>query len=319
MLFPQKDIWELEQEESDDSGVSEALASKEENAAASGEEDGSSTGAEAEDYYLDRHVSLANQFYPSAMGMTFYTEDPRPALEVRVTGAWYGRCNWDECAVSLEDDVQSLLRETGADAFVIQAEGILKPTREFSWDEFNDVQRRARRLTPALSSDDIAELRDSGVLRRNEDVQAIIGRDYVEWSRLSEESVDGAALERLRTVWLVVWSVKKLKRQIEYGWQRKPVEFKVPLSDHGDGRFQKKLGDGLSLSCFTRTEEARGRVRHTVSLVNTHVSEGRAADEDVFCQAGLTIEATDGSPVFCDLPDPEAHVSDSERASLALL
>ena len=319
MLFPQKDTWELEEEESDDSGVSEALASKEENAAASGEEEGSSTRAEADDYYLDRHVSLANQFYPSAMGMTFYTGYPRPALEVCVTGAWYGRCSWDECAVSLEEDVQSLLRETGADAFVIQTEGILKPTREFSWDEFSDVQERACKLVPALSRGDLAELRESGVLRRNEDAEAIVGRDYVEWSRLDEESVDGAALERLRTVWLMVWSVKKLQRQSQYGWQRESVEFKVPLSHHDEGRFQEELSDGLSLSCFTRTDEARGRVRHTVSLINTHVSEGRAADADVFCQAGVTIEAADGSPAFCDLPDPETHVSDSERASLALL
>jgi len=304
MLFPQNEVWEPGEEENDDSGSREAAAD---------------TETEASDYYLDRHISLANQFYPSAMGLTFYTDNTPVALEVCVSGAWYRRCNWDECAVNLEEVPGSVLQHTGAIAFVVHANGILKPTRRFGWDEVGRVQKRAGELLATLPEEDVGPLREVGFLRKNDRPEVILGRYYAEWSKLQSAAVSGTTKKQLHTIWRIVWSVRKLCRQIEYGWVREPVNAVVSISDRDGERFETDICDGLALTCFRRRDETRGRTRYTVSLINTHVSAGRAADDEVFCQAKLSVRASDGSAVFCDLPDPETVVQDDERASLALL
>jgi len=323
MLFPQGDVWEPGEEENDDSGSSEAAAYRKSGAGdyylSSGSESGADRKGEVDDYYLDRHISLANQFYPSAMGLTFYVESTVIPLEVRVSGAWYRRCKWDECAVRIEEDPGDTLRDISAGALVVYEEGILRPRRRFGRDELRGIEKRAREVLATLPEEDVEGLRNSSFLRDHDGPDVIVGRDYAEWSKLESAAVGGATKRRLYRIWRAVWSVRKLCGQIEYGWVRKPVDVIIPISHSDDGQFETDICDGLALTCFRRGDKASGRTRYTVSLINTHVSAGRAADDEVFFQAQLMVRAPDGSAVFCDLPEPETIERDHESASLALL
>jgi len=84
VLYPQK-ATRRHEDEVDDSAANEA----------------SGKATEEEDY-LDRRINTSNDYYPSAMGLSFYTKAECTGLKIRVRSSWYQRTSVDDCRVKLD-------------------------------------------------------------------------------------------------------------------------------------------------------------------------------------------------------------------------
>ena len=64
------------------------------------------------DKIMDEYINLTNQYYPSAMGISFYTSGKCPSLNVKVSAAKYRKMtDDDECIVFLENIPESAKKD----------------------------------------------------------------------------------------------------------------------------------------------------------------------------------------------------------------
>ncbi|MHC2994907.1 MAG: helicase [Candidatus Atribacteria bacterium] len=64
------------------------------------------------DKIMDEYINLTNQYYPSAMGISFYTSGKYPSLNVKVSAAKYRKMtDDDECLVFLENIPESAKKD----------------------------------------------------------------------------------------------------------------------------------------------------------------------------------------------------------------
>jgi len=84
ILYPQKAERDL-QEEIDDTGGSEVESKEDQNS------------------FLDNHINMTNQYYPSAMGISFYVEGEEPELALTIYSARYVDTKPDDCKVKIKE------------------------------------------------------------------------------------------------------------------------------------------------------------------------------------------------------------------------
>lgn len=112
ILYPQKAQIELE-EEVDDSGSNIVNPEDEENS------------------YLDNHINIANQYYPSAMGISFYTKGINPEINVSVHAAKYKPTDLKDITFSTEEVPDFLIKDDLFNTIFNLEENIIYPEKNF--------------------------------------------------------------------------------------------------------------------------------------------------------------------------------------------
>lgn len=88
------------------------------------------------------HVSLANQYYPSAMGISFYAQGISPGVTVGINAAVYRKVNFDdECVIFIDDLSEDVTANPEFKAKIQYSEGKLVFRGDFSKNDREDLLR----------------------------------------------------------------------------------------------------------------------------------------------------------------------------------
>lgn len=293
MLYPQDETRIPHDEDVDDSGDTNAVSAE--------EDDG--------DNYLDRQMNLANQFYPSAMGLTVLTPIERCNPAVTVSGAWYRKCLLEDVCVKIGAGYEKIITSINRDDILEYNNDNLRPRNELD-------KEKTELLKTLIIEHAIAEYPELLKSESSPDYSLgkIIAKDYLDYNDLQPHYQNNDLLEYLSKIWTVCWSIDKLYQQHNYGWIRVPVEETLQLPDEND---EILISDNLKLACHVVDQHDHKSC--SIALINQNTATGRADDTQVFFQASLELRILDSKQSFTPFPVTKTSGSDPEEDSLLLL
>lgn len=231
----------------------------------------------AADDALVESVGLANEFKPSAMGLSYCVSRDTADFRVKVKFALYRSAKWDECAVRRPDDYNSELcslpewcrLDTESDLIRSKGKALDKPWDELkTWREAVCCQDWVKELEEKLRKSKIIGTRMS-ISRKL--ALADMPTDRV----LAAKKIETEDIGRLRCLFSLHSALETLIRQ-QRGYIRQPYEQDYQAKDLAEGTLNVELaGDGckpdgfaLQLRVFRRGAVAGGDV-YSLFLVNT--------------------------------------------------
>lgn len=293
MLYPQDGTRITHDEDIDDSGDTNAV----------------SVDADDGDNYLDRQINLANQFYPSAMGLTVLIPPEACSPTVIVSGAWYRKCSLEDVCVKIGSGCEKIINSINEDDILEYHNDLLRLKNDLDWEKAeylkNLIIEHALTEYPELLN---SESSSDSSLRK------IIARDYLDHHDLQLQYQNNDLVENLHTIWKVCWSIDKLFQQQNHGWIRVPVKEVLQLPDEND---EILISENLKLACYVVDQHDHKSC--SIALVNQNTAAGRADDTQVFFQASLELRVLDSKASFAPFPITQASGSDPEEDSLMLL
>ncbi len=81
---------------------------------------------------LDSKINTANQYYPSSLGLSFFTNSPNPGLQISVSYAKYRRAEVEDCILKIEQPPQEILSNSVFKTFFTYTDGFLKSTSKLN-------------------------------------------------------------------------------------------------------------------------------------------------------------------------------------------
>lgn len=126
ILYPQNANRDLK-EEIDDTGANEVGSKEDLNS------------------FLDNHINIANQYYPSAMGLSFYISGINPGIKVNINSARYVKTVLDDCAIETTNIPEEFIDDEKFNSIFKISKNRLIPRKKISRDERDRLVKRIKK------------------------------------------------------------------------------------------------------------------------------------------------------------------------------